>query len=205
MLQSYSHIWIDLLQENTSVTLSSINRTVKNAIVLPKSKNVSCKISDNNIVFGLTDYGIYTVLINDDSMQYGFTLFVEKYKDEEEEIEKYKEKYGEENVSVFDKGYYEADKLNLSGCKVAYFCRGSYFKATHLYDIDSEQALNDIPEQRTFLSVQGKNDFVIDGCGTFDFNSCDWKEVNPMSADSCKNGYINGLNFINPSHWTMFT
>ena len=205
VLQSYSHIWIDLTGKTVSITLSSIDPVIKTAIVLPQSKNISCNIRDKDIVFDISEYGIYTVLINDDSMQYAFTLFVEEYADEEQEIETYKEIYGEKNVTVFNKGYYELDKLNLNDFKVVYFRRGAYFKATHLYDIDNEASLNNIPEQRTFLCLQEQTDFVIDGYGTFDFNSCDWKEVNPMSVTSCKSGYINGLNFINPGHWTLFT
>lgn len=205
VLQSYSHIWIALTNKAASITLSSIEPNVRNAIVLPKSKGIVCDVSGENIAFDITEYGIYTVLINDDSMQYAFTLFVEEYTDEEAEIENYKNKYGEENVAVFDKKYYELDTIDLNNFKAVYFRRGSYFKATHLYDISDEASLTNIPVKRTFLNVQGKTDFVIDGFGTFDFNSCDWKEVDPMSVTDCKNGYINGLNFINPSHWTFYT
>ncbi|MDY5935017.1 MAG: glycosyl hydrolase family 28 protein [Oscillospiraceae bacterium] len=203
VLQSFACIWADLSGGELKIDLLTDALSVKDAVVLPESSEIKCDFSDKRVTFTVSDYGIYTCLVNNASQEYAFTLFVREYTDEEKAIEEYKNKFGEQNVLVFEKGYYETEKIDGDGYKVVYFCRGSYFSAKHIYDIPDEEAFSALPAREAFISLYGKSGVIISGGGTFDFTALDRKERDPVIIANCTDCTAEGLIFINSDHWTL--
>lgn len=190
VLHSFSCVWTVIPESGISVELESINVPVSNAVILPESNGVACMIEDNKVVFNIKSYGSYTCLINNDSQEYAFTLFIKEYTDENAEIEAYKQQYGNDRVLVFDKGYYEKDKIDFENYSVVYFRRGSYFLALPKLKDD-------------FIRLSEKENIKLTGYGTFDFTQINHKEKNPVTVNYSKNCTLEGLNIINSPIWTF--
>ncbi|MGN1478613.1 MAG: glycosyl hydrolase family 28 protein [Acutalibacteraceae bacterium] len=202
-LQSFAAVWAQLSDGELEISLFTDTLTVNDAVILPQSAGISCTVSGNRVSFSVSDYGIYTCLINNASQEYAFTLFVREYTDEKQVIEQYKEQYGEKNVLVFDKGYYELEKIDVKDYKVIYFCRGSYFSAKHIYDINDEETLAALPQREAFIYLNSKSGVILSGGGTFDFTALDRKERDPVIIANCTDCTAEGMFFINSDHWTL--
>lgn len=204
VLHSYSYIFVEDADSFEAEAVLSFFSKVKNAKILPESLNVKPEVEENRITAKISSLGIYTFLINDDSPEYSFTLFVKEYVDEEAEIEEYRREYGEENVRVLEKGFYEFEYVgDVTDNSVMYFRRGSYVVSKHVYDIESEEEFLSLPYREGFIEINNKKNVVVDGCGTVDFTQLDRKERDPLKLYYTEDCKVSGMIFINPAHWTV--
>ena len=173
---------------------------VKNAVVLPTTLGAAASVSGSTVCFTAKQTGVYTCLINDDSMWDAITVFVRDCPNEEEEIAAYRERYGAEKVKVFPAGRYDLDCIDVSDCDALYFCRGAYICATHLYDIRAE---GDVSTRPGFLNFFGTTGGVIDGFGILDFNRVDRNETSYVNIHYCTDCTVEGLLCLNPAGWNF--
>lgn len=197
VLSSYQYLFAKGESFELNVKLT-FKENIRNGICLPEYEDVSVDITGNILKTKLDHTGIFTFLINDDDQRYAVTIFVRKYRDENAEIASYIEQYGEENVRVFEKGYYEYDQLPFDK-KVTYFCRGSFFKANHLKDVTCSEEEGG----PSFMDFSGPDGSIITGMGTVDFNSLDWHERGQCGINWKKNIQMDGLLFLNSATWTL--
>ncbi|MBQ2847801.1 MAG: hypothetical protein IJE74_06040, partial [Clostridia bacterium] len=202
VLQSVATIFIEDFADGIDITLISESQ-IDSAIILPSRLGTVADVKDNSVSFTATKTGAYTCLINDDSLSDAVTVFVKEYTDENAKIDEYKDRYGEDRVKVFPAGFYETEYIDTSDCDVLYFCRGSYVSAKHIYDVRSDEDLVALSANKAFIDIYSREDFVIDGSGTLDFNRLDRKERRPVNISLGKNCSLSGLTFINPSDWTV--
>lgn len=200
VLSSYQYIFPEEENFVLDVGLTFVD-DLANGICLPEYEGVSVGISGKKLTARLDHKGIFTFLVNNDDQRSAVTLFVREYRDEEAEIADYREQYGEENVTVFDKGYYELDELSLEN-KVTYFRRGAFVRANHLREVTCPEEDRSIGD---FMYMNGKSDAVVTGFGTVDFTPLDWHERDHCIMRWCKNVLVEGLMFLNPSSWTFST
>lgn len=199
VVQSFQYIFADDgFSLNVNLTFTG---KIKNVKVLPESLGCKAKKSRNSISCMLEKFGTYTFLINNDSQEYAVTLFVQKQKDEDAEIQKYKEIYGAENVAVYKSGVYCLDTLD-TGADVIYFKRGSYIIANHINDIRSAEDA-DSKKLSPFAEFNSKENAVIAGCGTIDFTRLDRQERTLVNLNFCKNTTLENLILLNPNSWTV--
>lgn len=200
VLQSFEYIFINKGTE-LDIELSLSNGSISNVCVLPEKLNASAQINGNKIKAHISGIGTYTYLINNDSQEYAVTLFVRENEDEDAQIEKYIGEYGEDNVAVYEKGYYELDSIPTDK-DVIYFKRGAFISINHLSDIRSDsdaQSVNYAPA----MELNGKENAVVAGCGTVDFTKLDRRERNLINVNFCKNTTVENLILLNPNSWTV--
>ncbi len=202
VLQSVATIFVEDFADGIDITLISESQ-IDSAVILPSRLGVFADVKDNSVSFTATKTGAYTCLINDDSLSDAVTVFVKEYTDENAQINDYINQYGEDRVKVFPAGFYEAEYIYTSDCDVIYFCRGSYVSAKHVYDVRSDEDAVALSANKAFIDIYSREDFVIDGSGTLDFNRLDRKERRPLNISLSKNCSLSGLTFINPSDWTV--
>ncbi|MBQ7637677.1 MAG: hypothetical protein IJS90_02090 [Clostridia bacterium] len=202
VLQSYAAVFVSDFGDGLTFCLTC-SETVLDAEVLPSKLETGCSVRGNNVTLTVTGYGCYCVLVNGRSQKNALTLFGREYVDEEAQIAEYTEMYGADQVQVYEKGYYQKDILETDCKRVIYFCRGSFFSANHLYDLNSEDDYRAIPRQTSFLSLSGSENVTVTGFGTFDFNKLDRKERGPVELSYCKNCTVEGLLILNSPHWTV--
>lgn len=200
VVQSFQYIFTD---ENAKldIELTFLSGDIKNAVILPEKYGVTPQINGRKITAKISGFGAYTLLINDDSQEYAVTLFVKENNDEEKEIEDLKKEYGEENVTVFESGYYETDSISADK-DVIYFRRGSFISFNHKSDIRSDADAESI-SLSPILELNSKDGAVIAGSGTFDFTRLDRRERNLITLNFCRNTNIEGLTLLNPNSWTV--
>lgn len=200
VVQSFQYIYV----ENESCMLdisASCSEKIRNICVLPESLGCKAETNKNTAQTCIKKTGTYTFLINNDSQEYALTLFVQKSRDEETEIESYKKQYGEENVAVYEKGVYCLDSVPTDR-DVIYFRKGSYISANHLADIcTAEDAQNHT--QTPFMELNSKNGAIVTGCGTFDFTKIDRQERTLINVNFCQNTTVENLILLNPNSWTV--
>lgn len=202
VLQSIVTIFVEDFADGIDIRLDSVSQ-IDSAVILPSRLGVFADVKDNSVSFTATKTGAYTCLINGDSLSDAVTVFVKEYTDENAEIDEYKERYGEDRVKVFPAGFYETEYIDTSDCDVIYFCRGSYVSAKHVYDVRSDEDAVALSANKAFIDIYSRENFVIDGSGTLDFNRLDRKERRPVNISLSKNCSLSGLTFINPSDWTV--
>ncbi len=200
VVQSFQYIYVDSGEFMLNITMSCPER-IRDISVLPESLGCSAKSSKNNAQTCIKKTGTYTFLINNDSQEYALTLFVQRNKNENEEIEGYKERYGAENVAVYEKGVYCLDNIPADK-KVIYFRRGSYISANHLADIRTAEDAQK-HTAAPFMELNSKNGTVVTGCGTFDFTKIDRQERTLININFCQNTTVENLIIINPNSWTV--
>ena len=198
VLSSYQYIFPKGDSFTFNVSLK-FNGEIYNGICLPEKEGVAVEIMGDTLNAVINHCGTFTFLINNDDQRYAVTLFVKEYTNESAEIANYINTYGEDNVTIIEKGYYELDELVLDR-KVTYFCKGAFIKANHIKDINSA---DDEGKLLSFMYVNGGDGVVVDGLGTFDFNSLDWHERSHFTVNESKNSNFEGLIFLNPSSWTV--
>lgn len=170
----------------------------------------------------ITETGSYTFLVNnfrgEISQQYALTLFVRDYVDEEAEIAAYKNKYGSDQVKVYEAGVHEFDHLQMtSDSSIIYLRRGALLVAKHTMDISSDSdnqtksepgasssngwGLNRYP----VLTAHQKKDVKLVGSGAIDAGALDWHERRGIMFSSCTNVEISGIILTNFPEWTIIT
>lgn len=200
VVQSFQYIYVDKDECSLDVTMKFSGK-IKNASALPESLGLKVKCSKNSLTSHIEKTGTYTFLINNDSQEYALTLFIQRDRDEDAEIESFKKQYGEENVAVYKKGVYHLDSVPTDK-DVIYFRRGSYICANHLADIrTAEDAQNHT--STPFMELNSKSGAVITGCGTFDFTRIDRQERTLVNINFCRNTMVENLIILNPNSWTV--
>lgn len=203
VLQSVVTIFVQDFADGIDITLIQKTSQIDSAVILPSKLGTAACVKDDSVSFTATKVGSYTCLINGDSLNDAITVFVKEYTDENAEIGKYINQYGEDRVKVFPAGFYETEYIDTSDCDVIYFCRGSFVSAKHIYDVRSDEEASALPHRNTFLDIYSRDSFIIDGSGTIDFNRLDRNERSLMNVSLCKNCSLSGLTFINPPVWTV--
>ena len=141
-LHSFSEVYVEPDSEfSFNIELTGDSVKLKNAVVLPESLGVGAVCKNGTVTASINKTGIYTFLFNGAQQPYGYTLFVREKTDEESQIAAYKEKYGAENVAVFEEGVHELDYLNFvqKDNQVIYLRQGAYLIAKHHHDIRSAE------------------------------------------------------------------
>lgn len=202
VLQSVVTVFVKDFADGINITLT-FKAQIGSAVILPSRLGAVADVKDNSVSFTATKTGAYTCLINDDSLSDAVTVFVKEYTDENAEIDEYINQYGEDRVKVFPAGFYEMEYIDTTDCDVLYFCRGSYISAKHIYDVRSDEDAAALSSNKAFVDIYSREDFVIDGSGTLDFNTLDRKERRLVNISHSKNCSLSGLVFINPSDWTV--
>lgn len=200
VVQSFQYIYVET--ESCSLDISlTCSEKIRNITVLPESLGCKAEVKKNAVKTCIEKTGTYTFLINNDSQEYALTIFVQKSRDEDAEIESYKKQYGEENVAVYEKGVYSLDSVPTDK-DVIYFRKGSYISANHITDIrTAEDAQNHT--QTPFMELNSKNGAIVTGCGSFDFTKIDRQERTLINVNFCKNTTVENLIIFNPNSWTV--
>lgn len=219
-LHSFSEIYVDADSEfSFNIELTGKDVELKNAIILPASHNVTAVKKDGKICASINKTGIYTFLFNGASQYYGYTLFVREKTDEDAEIADYIEKFGEENVTVVEKGVYEYDYFNFVGenDQVVYLRQGAYVIANHHYDINSVEDEDKYIEEGAFsdnrigltrypfLNFYLCNNITITGRGVIDLTRLDRRERRGVVFNYCNNINISDIKIINSPEWSLIT
>ena len=219
-LHSFSEIYVDADKEfSFNIEITGADVHLKNAVVLPESHGVGAYCKNNTVVATINKTGIYTFLFNGANQYYGYTVMVREKVNEDAEIAAYKEKYGEENVWVIDKGVYNYDYVNLVSYNnlVIYLREGAYITANHLFDIDSLEDEYKYSEQGAaadnaigltrypFINFYNCNNVVLTGRGVIDMTRLDRRERRGVVFTDCNNVTVSGVKIINSPEWSFIS
>lgn len=199
------------------VQLNSEDLYIKNVTVLPESSGTRAICSNYVMNTEINDYGTYTFLFNDESQSHAFTLFVREQIDEEAEIAKLREQYGD-SLYVVEKGFYPMDYVSIvNGSIVYYLKQGAYLLANHLYDInsdaDDQSTVEDGASSNTgigltrypFLNFNGCNTVKLLGNGVIDLSHLDRHERRGVVFTFTNDIEVRGIKIINPPEWSFIT
>lgn len=218
-LHSFSEIYIDEGEEFTfNIELDSKALKIKNAICLPEKLGVEVSCCKGIMTASINDFGIYTFLFNNASQACAYTLFVRERVDEETEIARYKEQYGEENVYVVESGLLKTPYACFTQDNmVVYLKQGAYVLAEHAYDIMSEddenncvepeaQGLNSLGLTRfPFVNFYNCENIKFVGRGVLDLSHLDRRERRGVVFTQCKNVAVEGIKIVNAPEWSFIT
>lgn len=218
-LHSFSEVYFDEGEDFTfNIELVSDDFKIKNAICLPESLNVKAKCNKGVMTASIDDFGIYTFLFNNASQECAYTLFVRERVDEEAEIAKYKEQYGEENVLVVESGLTVTPYACFTRDNyVVYLKQGAYVLAQHSFDIMSEQdefnciendalGLNSIGLTRfPFVNFYKCDNIKFVGRGVLDLTPLDRRERRGVVFNECSNIEVEGIKIVNSPEWSFIT
>ncbi len=219
-LHSFSEIYVEPGKNfQFDIQINTKDFYIDKVIVLPKSHNITPIYGPRVTNARITDFGTYTFLFSENDQKYAYTLYVREKIDEDKEIAELKEKYGESNVFVYEKGVYRWDYASGVGASnvVYYLKSGAYFIANHLYDINSDADNNSYVEDGAtsetgigltrypFLNFNSCNDIKLLGHGVFDFSNLDWHERRGLVFTFSNNLEIRGIKLINPAEWSFIT
>lgn len=219
-LHSFSEVYVDPDSDfSFNITLESKSVKLRNAIVLPSTHGVATRCRNGTVTASINKPGIYTFLFNGAQQLYGYTLTVREKVDEDAEIARYIAEYGEENVTVLDKGVYEYDYVAFVGInnQVIYLREGAYVIANHLYDIncaeDEDKYFEEsAPHHNTigltrypFLNFCHCNNITLAGRGVIDLTRLDRRERRGVVLTDCSNININDIKIINSPEWSFIT
>lgn len=88
------------------------------------------------------------MLVDGASQDSAFTLFVRTARDEEKEIQEYRDAYGEDHVLVYEPGLHEVDFIDIpSNDYVVYLRTGALLLAKHKFDIRSDEENSTVREE----------------------------------------------------------
>ncbi len=218
-LHSFSEVYFDVGDDFTfNIELISDDFTIKNAICLPESLNVKAKCEKGVMTASINDFGIYTFLFNNASQECAYTLFVRERVDEEAEIAKYKEQYGEENVFVVESGLIETPYACFTQDNyVVYLKQGAYVLAQHAYDIMSEKDENNCIEPDApglnsfgltrfpFVNFYKCDNIKFVGRGVLDLTALDRRERRGVVFTECSNIEVEGIKIVNSPEWSFIS
>lgn len=217
-LHSFSEVYVEPGRDFCfTFELSGLSADIRNAVVLPEKLGLKTVCENNTMKVSVSALGIYTFLFNGAKQEHGFTLTVREKLNDDEEIKKYAERFGAENVTVFEPGVHESDYMSTidSAGKVIYLKEGAYVIAKHHYDVTRledvglyyedgarESSLLE-PVRYAFLNYHRSKNIVIAGHGAFDFTRLDRGERSSFLMTDCESIRISGVKFINAPSWTL--
>ncbi len=219
-LHSFSEVYVEPDKDfSFNIVLTSKDVKLRNAIILPESLSVGAQCKNGVVTASISKPGIYTFLFNGAQQLYGYTLFVREKTDEDAEIAGYIEKYGEENVTVFDSGVHELDYINCVGKdnQVIYLRQGAYLVAKHHFDINSAEDENLYIEGNSptdnaigltrypFINFYNCNNVIITGRGAIDLTRLDRRERRGVVFTYCNNVSVSDIKIINSPEWSFIT
>lgn len=219
-LHSFSEVYVEPDKDfSFNIVLTSKDVKLRNAIILPESLSVGAQCKNGVVTASISKPGIYTFLFNGAQQLYGYTLFVREKTDEDAEIAGYIEKYGEENVTVFDAGVHELDYINCVGKdnQVIYLRQGAYLVAKHHFDINSAEDENLYIEGNSptdnaigltrypFINFYNCNNVIITGRGAIDLTRLDRRERRGVVFTYCNNVSVSDIKIINSPEWSFIT
>ncbi len=219
-LHSFSEIYVDPSTDfSLNIEITGADVKLNNAIVLPEKSGVTANCKNNTVTASINKTGNYTFLFNDANQYYGYTLMVREKVDEDKEIAEYKEKYGEDNVWVLDKGVYQYDYVNLVGHKnlVIYLKEGAYIIANHLFDITCAEDENKYIEPTApgdnafgltrypFINFYNCDNITLAGRGVIDMTRLDRRERRGVVFTSCTNVNVRDVKIINSPEWSFIS
>lgn len=219
-LHSFSEVYVEPDKDfSFNIVLTSKDVKLRNAIILPESLSVGAQCKNGVVTASISKPGIYTFLFNGAQQLYGYTLFVREKTDEDAEIAGYIEKYGEENVTVFDAGVHELDYINCvsKDNQVIYLRQGAYLVAKHHFDINSAEDENLYIEGNSptdnaigltrypFINFYNCNNVIITGRGAIDLTRLDRRERRGVVFTYCNNVSVSDIKIINSPEWSFIT
>lgn len=200
------------------IVLTSLQSAVKKVIVLPASLNTMPALNGNHITATINEYGDYSFLMNDEdtdiSQFNAFTLFVRRWSDEETEIARYKAKYGEKNVAVYEPGTHPIDYINIEKNDfVLYIKRGALLtaKGNPSYGENTPYTEAGAKENGSgrgrypLIGISYKQNVHIVGRGAIDGGQLGWHERNGVVVTHCSKIEISGLTLLNIPEWNIIT
>ncbi len=218
-LHSFSEIYVEKGSDFTfNIEIISDGYQIRNAIVLPESLGVGVSCKNGTATASISDFGIYTFLFNGAEQEHAFTLFVREKVDEDDEIRSLIEQYGEENVTVFEKGVHRLDYLNFkTDNSILYLKNGAHLIANHKYDIMSEDDELLYVEQEAltsnaigltrmpFINFFNCKNVKILGSGAIDLSSLDRRERRGIVFNFCNGIEVRGVKIFNCPEWSFIT
>lgn len=219
-LHSFSEVYVEPDADfSFNIVLTSKDVKLRNAVILPKSLSAGAQCKNGVVTASISKPGIYTFLFNGAQQLYGYTLFVREKTDEDAEIARYIEEYGEENVTVFDAGVHELDYINRVGKdnQVIYLRQGAYLIAKHHYDIQCAEDENIYIEENAakdnaigltrypFINFYNCNNVTITGRGAIDLTRLDRRERRGVVFTYCNNISVSDIKIINSPEWSFIT
>ena len=198
---------------------------VKNAIVLPEAKQVPASVDGSgNILMAIKEYGNFSVLVSDKktpdyssdfTRERSFTLFVREYVDEEAEIAALIERFGEENVTVYEPGLHKFEYIDIdSDNRALYFKRGCYMFSQGRADYGED---NDYFEKHRgdaitwnltrfpVINANGRKNIVIAGSGWIDGGGLGWHERRGVMLSYCDDVEVRDITLFNMPEWSFIT
>ena len=203
MLHSFTTILVKPSESNlfkASIKLET-SFSVKKADVLPSADNVL--IEGNTVTAYFSQYGTYTFIFNGRQI-YAYTIYIKEAVDEDAEIAAYKEAYGNENVIVYDNGFYNVDRINLNSDSVVYLKSGAFLRAEKTYEIMSTEDEKNAPDRSAFFEITNKNNIIIKGNGIVDFTGHWLHSRQAFFSSGSQNITLQDIIFLNPSWWTVY-
>ena len=136
--------------------------------------------------------GTYTFFANKNSDSKVLTIRIFNGRNEDEQIKKYKAEYGDNNVTIFEKGIHEIDQIVLNSDSVLYLKSGAYLKVKHSNKIGGA------------IKAENFRNIVIDGRGILDLSNLDWHERNGMEFFYGDNLIIKDITILNSANWSCY-
>lgn len=219
-LHSFSEVYLEEGEKfSFNIELTSADFRIKDAICLPESLGVKSKCSNGVMTASINDFGIYTFLFNSASQAHAYTLFVREKIDDDAEIAKYKEQYGEDNVLVVDGVLLDTPYAHFEDEEnyVVYLKQGAYVRAQHTYDIRSMEDENKYIEsgavednaigltRRPFVNFFNCKNIKFVGRGVLDLTRLDRRERRGLVLTQCTNVEVEGMKIINSPEWSFIT
>lgn len=136
--------------------------------------------------------GTYTFFSNKNSDTNVLTIRIFNRRDENEQIEQYKAKYGNDNVTVFGEGIHEINQLSLHSDSVLYLKAGAYLKVKHSNKTGGA------------IRAENFNNIIIEGRGMLDLSNLEWHERNGLEFLYGNNLKINDITILNSANWSCY-
>lgn len=136
--------------------------------------------------------GTYTFFSNKNSDKNFLTIRIFDSRDEEKNIENYRQKFGKENVIVFEKGTHEIEQIFLKSDTVLYLKSGAFLK------VKSSDKIGGAIKAENFENI------IIDGRGVLDLSSLCWHERNGMEFLHGENLTIKDITILNSANWSCY-
>lgn len=220
-LHSFCEIYVDTKAViNYEFQINTKSFSISSVDIFSNGLNPEIMFSSNVVNGKISRLGTYTFVFNNNDQIHGFTLFVRELVDDEEEIAKYKEQYGESNVVVVEKGLHNSDAyFDLYGSTnmVYYLKRGSYLLAKHTIDINNEtDDANNVESAANgrvglgltrfpYMNFHLANNVKLVGNGMVDLSHLDRRERRGLVFSYCTNIEVDGIKIVNPPEWSFIT
>ena len=221
-LHSFSEIYIEEGAYDTfelKLTGDSSYLTIKDAVYMTTDEKVNATVENGTVKVQLTGYGIYTFLVNSESLEYAYTLFVREQIDDDAEIKAleddgYTVLAYEGYIDFYDtfKVYY-SDITGASKLAV-YLKQGAYVVASNKQDISSASDLYTEADscagiggltRHPLVGGSGVNNIKIMGHGVFDFTELDRAERKGFVFSWGSNIEFSGIKIVNAPEWAIQT